>query len=49
MTEQVKEFIADVLDREFYFDRQEDGVFYQEIYADYRDEMSNDAAENPLG
>ena len=44
MTEQVKEFIADVLDREFYFDRQEDGVFYQEIYADYRDEMSNDAA-----
>lgn len=46
MTEQVKEFIADVLDSEFCFDRQEDGVFYQEIYADYRDVMENkDASE----
>lgn len=46
MTEETKKFIADVLDSEFCFDRQEDGVFYQEIYADYRDSMSNkDASE----
>lgn len=46
MTESVKTFIKDVLDKEFYFDKEENGVFYQEIYADYRDRMDNkDASE----
>ena len=44
MTEKIQRFITDVLDRELYFDRQKDGIFYQEIQADYRDSMSNEEA-----
>lgn len=32
MTDFVKKFIEDILDREFYFDKKEDGIYYQEIY-----------------
>ena len=49
MTDEMKAFIADILDREFYFDKHEDGVFYQETYADYRDGMSNDEAAKIAG
>ena len=44
MNEKIQRFITDVLDRELYFDRQKDGIFYQEICADYRDSMSNEEA-----
>lgn len=44
MNEKIQRFITDVLDRELYFDRQKDGIFYQEIQADYRDSMSNEEA-----
>lgn len=44
MNEKIQRFITDVLDRELYFNRQKDGIFYQEIQADYRDSMSNEEA-----
>lgn len=41
--EQLKSIVEDILDRETYMKKQEDGYFVCKIYADYRDELSDKA------
>lgn len=44
MNQTMKEAIIEFLDKRWNLDRQPDGTFCREIYADYRDEMSADTA-----
>ncbi len=48
MNQEVKTFIENILEKEFYFDKKENGIFYLEIYADYRDLMANKDASDIL-